>query len=206
MQEDISKKKIPIKIIVILALIFIMIPITIFILTILTAQPKPSEDHSEHTTPTIILENSYQLEYSIGHVLSDYLTSALAAEILKEPELESAPLPNDTDNIPFNTYRATLVETSFKRLPNQPPITYSFNLTVSDGRTYGIYLHVYEDPSYVENYLAALIKRTDIANGTSSAYIYYRDPADLPVLIAWTKAIDTKSSIVFQEQLQDPDS
>jgi hypothetical protein len=201
MREEERRKKLLTRVAIAIA-VFVLTPLVIFLIYIIVRPPEPPFEGGHVDGPTISLVHGYQLEQSIGFGLAGIATSALADELLKETEIDSAPHPNDNQYDPHDTFITTLEETSFKRVVSQPAVTYTFNLSLSDGRTYQVYVFVYQDRSQVNRFLAMLIKRTDKINKSNSAYIYYSDDSDLPTLEKWTEGVDAESTIVLREKIQ----
>jgi|GEM_PF-3614257 len=183
--------------IIILALIFVIAPIVLAIF-LTSNQSEEIDDHPEHTTPVMVFNNSYQLEDAVGRAISGNLISAISDEVLKETERESAPGPNNNSDFPQNSWIITFVETSFEDTPSQSTNTFSFNITISDGRVYQVYVY----NSFIDGFFATIIKRTDIKQD-GSIYIYYKDEDNRLKLREWAKDTDSNSTIVHESQVRE---
>ena len=202
MQDDTFKQRRK-RVIVILAIVFVVIPIAVSIYLMLTKPEKPVENRPEHIKPVVILENSFQLTVAIGQTLADKISGVISTELLKESEINSAPSPNNTENIPSNAYLATVTEDSFSYFSeDESNVAFFFDLTVSDGRTYRVYVHTSGISLRVQFlYLVVIIKRTDKVNENNSAYIYYEDEEQLLDLRRIVENNDSRNKIILEEQL-----
>ena len=158
----------------------------------------PTQLDREELILTVI--NSGNLVGFIGQSWADSIMSAFSAELNKESELDSAPRPNTPTMAPEDMLEAIFVVESFRRVDNQPGNTFTFNLTVSDGRTYTIYTHA--DAPYSERFLAILIRRTDRANPTVPVFVYYVLQRDLPAVRTWAENFIPNSEIISEERVR----
>jgi len=207
MQEEERRRKRLIRIIIISTVLFVTIPIIIFIIVGSTTEPGIDTSRPDEDIPTIdshgvamSFESRDQLDRYFGYVLTGKILDTISLEVLKESEINSAPLPNDPMGDPKYTYNVVLDEESFDRAPDQPSSTFTFNVYVSDGRTYQIYSFSDDTLLSAEIHLAILIKRTDRPNRINPAFIYYREAGVLPSLTQWAQNIDPNSKIVLQER------
>lgn len=183
--------------------LFIVIPIIAVIFLSLTRQPEASEElesHPEHEVPVMIFENSWELNNFIGlETPFESLMSAIATEVIKPSEIETAPMTNDTEGLAENNYLVNFTESSIEYIPEKLPITLSFDISVSDGRSYIVY--VYVNGRNVERFLTTIIQRTDKINENNSAYIFFTNETQLSNIDRWLEDIAINHTVVIREQL-----
>lgn len=173
MYEGFDKNKVK-KVLTLFGVFVILIIIISAVLSIIfkiTEEQKPEHYPDDSILNTsIIFENRYQLDYSIGKYNSAIALTQLETTLKSDTELNSAPSKNIPDKgNPDNYYTATIDEPSFTKLSSNPEY-YTFQLHLSDKREYEVYV-LYDEDKFAElSYITTVIKRTDDASDSVNIY------------------------------------
>lgn len=170
----------------------------------LIASNKPQEKVPE-IAPIPYYEHRYLLDYTISRSLVDGLFSDISKDILSPEEIASAPQENPTNN----TYTISLDEDSFISLKQEPKYTYKTNLSLSDGRSYVLYVRI--DQDYGQKYMVAVLNRTG-SSSSDHIYIYINPSLDekekntLSTSLAnWAKTLAPNNPIITNLDLKVPE-
>ncbi|MBR2837028.1 hypothetical protein IKE79_01580 [Candidatus Saccharibacteria bacterium] len=121
------------------------------------------EDVSE---PYAVFENQYQLEYSVSKSVSNKVFAELYKIVTDADEIASAPHTNQPPaDYSEVGYRAELVESSVSGLRLDNGVGIAFDIAVSDGRAYKVYVRT--DQVRGVYYYAMLATRTEPSADTA---------------------------------------
>lgn len=182
----IDRKKLILPIAILLGFTVSIIIISIILMS-LFPQDNRSDANLEDPQYVAIFQNKYQLEYSIGEASAKKAFSYIDEIITSNNELSSteSPVASDSDT---NIYlKATLDETSFKKVNKSADDfhAYSFNIDLEDGRLYFIVART--DSSYGTEYIAVFVKNPST---NKSYFILNIDDSPLEeTILDWGKSL-----------------
>lgn len=148
-----------------------------------------------------IMSHGYLIDYNFVRGASKAMRKNIDSVVLSDEEKQSAPRENKpSDDLDESVIEIVIDEETFitERSYEQP--TYSFNLNVSDGRIYKVYLH--SDVGYGINYIATVMYRIDTDNQKSFAFINSHDSESEQLMLDWIKGLNIKNPTIKKENLE----
>ncbi len=127
--------------------------------------PESEEKDKYANRPkTLVTNNRYQLDYSLGKKNSIKVFGSLEQIFMLQKELETAPEPQASPD-----YVATLLETTFKKTSSPSNYAYEFQIEISDKRLYQVYATADIES---KDYVITATKRID--GSSSKSYLHTR--------------------------------
>lgn len=148
-----------------------------------------------------IMSHGYLIDYNFVRGASKAMRKNIDSVVLSDEEKQSAPRENKpSDDLDESVTEIVIDEETFitERSYEQP--TYSFNLNVSDGRIYKVYLH--SDVSYGIEYIATVMYRIDTDNQKSFAFINSHDSESEQLMLDWIKGLNIKNPTIKKDNLE----
>lgn len=143
----------------------------------------------------------YLVDYNFTRGASNAIRNNFDSVILSDAEKQSAPRENKpSEDLYQNIYEAVIDEESFITERNLAKPTYSFNLNISDGRVYKVYLH--SDTGGGTEYVVTILYRTDIDDQKTFAYINTNNTQYEQVMRDWILRLGLRNPSILTDKLE----
>ena len=148
-----------------------------------------------------IMSHGYLIDYNFVRGASKAMRKNIDSVVLSDEEKQSAPRENKpSDDLDESVTEIVIDEETFitERSYEQP--TYSFNLNVSDGRIYKVYLH--SDVGNGIEYIATVMYRIDTDNQKTFAFINSHNSESEQLMQDWIKGLNIKNPTIKKDNLE----
>ena len=179
---------------------FIVITVAVAFLLNFQKQEAIKNSHYEEEVGAL-MTHWYLVDYNFTRGASNAIRNNFDSVILSDAEKQSAPRENKpSEDLYQNIYEAVIDEESFITERNLAKPTYSFNLNISDGRVYKVYLH--SDTGGGTEYVVTILYRTDIDDQKTFAYINTNNTQYEQVMRDWILRLGLRNPSILTDKLE----
>ena len=156
--------------------------------------------HYYETTSTI-MSHGYLINYNFVLGATKAIRSNIDSVVMNDDEKQSAPRENKpSDDLDESVTEIVIDEETFITEKNYEQPSFSFNLNISDGRIYKVYLH--SDPGCGIDYIATVMYRVDTDNKKTYAFINSHNSESEQLMRDWIKNLGVKNPAIKTNGLE----